>query len=203
MTSPIDKLVHGLSQLPGIGEKTATRLAFFIFKQKSSYAESLAAALSELHGKVQFCRQCQNLTQENPCKICIDMKRESKMVLVVETPQDMMAIERSHSFRGTYHILHGAISPLDGVGPEDIKVGELMDRVSGKGITEVILGTNPNVEGEATSLYISKLLTPMGIKVTRLASGMPVGTGIEYLDPLTLQKALEGRQELETSENQP
>ncbi len=196
MTTPIDKLVHALSQLPGIGEKTATRLAFFILKQGPGYARELAEALSELHTKVQFCERCQNLTQENPCITCADPRRDPRILLVVETPQDMMALERSHFYRGCYHILHGVISPLEGVRPEDLKIKELVARIPAEGITEIILGTNPNVEGEATALYLTKLLRPLGIKVTRLASGMPVGTGIEYLDPLTLQRALEGRQEI-------
>jgi recombination protein RecR len=193
MTSPIDKLVHSLSRLPGIGEKTATRLAFFILQQKEEYARELAQALEDLHQKVGFCSQCQNLTQEDPCRICADPARDGSLLLVVETPQDLIAVEKSHSYRGKYHVLHGVISPLDGVTPEDLKIAELLERVKAGGIREVILGTNPDVEGEATALYLAKLLGPLGLKITRLASGMPVGSGIEYLDPLTLQKALEGR----------
>jgi recombination protein RecR len=196
MNTPIDKLVHALSRLPGIGEKTATRLAFFILRQDSAYARELSAALAELHTQVRFCEKCQNLTRENPCKICADPARESRTLLVVETPQDMLALERSHCFRGTYHILHGVISPLEGVGPQDLKIAELLERLRSPGVEEVILGTNPNVEGEATALYLMKVLSPLGLKVTRLASGMPVGGDIEYLDPLTLQKAVEGRREI-------
>jgi recombination protein RecR len=196
MASPIEKLIHALSRLPGIGEKTATRLAFFILQQKEEYAQELSQALSELHQKVGFCSQCQNLTQEDPCRICSDPSRDSRLLLVMETPQDLLAVEKSYSYRGRYHVLHGVISPLDGVTPEDLKIAELLDRVRGGEIQEVILGTNPDVEGEATALYLGKLLAPLGIKTTRLASGMPVGSGIEYLDPLTLRKALEGRKPL-------
>lgn len=193
MASPIDQVVHYLSQLPGIGEKTAIRLAFFVLRQKPEYAQGLAQALEQLHQEVRFCQSCQNLTQSTPCKLCQDPRRETHLLMVVETPQDLMAIERSQTYRGKYHVLHGAISPLEGVGPEDLKMKELVGRLSQEEISEIILGTNPNVEGEATSLYLTKLLQPLGVKITRLASGMPVGGGIEYLDALTLQRALEGR----------
>ncbi len=201
MSSPIEKLVHYLGQLPGIGEKTATRLTFFILRQKPAYAKELGAVLTQLHDQVRFCERCQNLTQENPCRHCRDLKRDQKIALVVESPQDMLAIERSGSYRGLYHILHGAISPLEGVGPDDLKISELLRRIPHEKIHEVILATNPNVEGEATALYLSKLLTPLGIRITRLASGVPVGSGIEYLDPLTLKQALQGRREF--SDNGP
>jgi len=194
MASPIDRVVHYLSQLPGIGEKTATRLTFFILRQKPAFAKELAAALGDLHDKVSLCKRCQNLTEENPCRLCSDPKRDPKTVLVVESPQDLLAIERSQSYRGLYHILHGAISPLEGVGPDDLKISELLSRLGSEGIQEAILATNPNVEGEATALYLLKILTPLVPRVTRLASGVPVGGGIEYLDPLTLRRALEGRQ---------
>lgn len=193
LASPIERLVHYLSQLPGIGEKTATRLTFFILRQKSAYAKELSAALADLHEKVSLCKRCQNLTEQNPCRLCADSKREARTVLVVETPQDLLAIERSQSYRGQYHILHGAISPLEGVSPDDLKIAELLARLNQEGIEEVILATNPNVEGEATALYLVKILAPIGVKVTRIASGVPVGGGIEYLDPLTLKRAIEGR----------
>ncbi len=194
MSSPIEKLVHHLSRLPGIGEKTAARLTFFILRQEAEYARGLAAVLQDLHEKVIFCQRCQNLTAQNPCLLCMDPKREKNMLLVVESPQDMLAIERTQTFRGTYHILHGVISPLEGVRPEDLKIRELLSRIPTESIEEVILGTNANVEGEATALYLHKLISPLQIRVTRLASGVPAGSGIEYLDPLTLKRALQGRQ---------
>ncbi len=185
-----------MSQLPGIGEKTATRLTFFILRQRPTYAKELGAALTQLHEQVSFCSSCQNLTQQNPCALCSDPKREAGTVLVTESPQDMLAIERSQSYRGRYHILHGVISPLEGVGPNDLKIPELLARLKPEEIEEVILATNPNVEGEATALYLHKIIRPLGVRVTRIASGVPVGSGIEYLDPLTLKKALQGRQTL-------
>ena len=169
MATPIERLVHALSQLPGVGEKTATRLAFFILKQKPNYARELAAALGDLHEKIRLCEFCQNLTQETPCRLCQDPKRVSELLLVVETPQDMLAIERTQTFRGAYHILHGAISPLEGVSPEDLKISELLRRIQNQSVQEVILGTNPNVEGEATSLY------PFQFAQTPRASRHPFG----------------------------
>lgn len=196
MASPIEKLVHALSQLPGVGEKTATRLAFFILKQPHEYAQELAQALQELHGQVTFCSQCQTLTQADPCDLCRDTRRDASVIMVVETPQDLLALERSGTYRGRYHVLHGVLSPLEGISPEDLKIGALLDRLKAGGVEEVILGTNPNVEGDATSLYLIKLLSPLGLKITQLASGMPVGGGIEYLDPMTLRRALEGRRSI-------
>ncbi len=196
MASPIEKLVHALSQLPGVGEKTATRLAFFILKQKVDYARELSEALQELHETVCFCSRCQTLTQENPCALCQDTRRDQSLIMVVETPQDLLALERSGTFRGVYHVLHGVLSPLEGVSPDDLKISQLLSRVKTGEVSEIILGTNPNVEGEATSLYLCKLLSPLGVKITQLASGMPVGGGIEYLDPMTLRRALEGRREI-------
>jgi len=196
VASPIEKLVHALSQLPGVGEKTATRLAFFILKQRPEYAKELAGALQELHDQVSFCSLCQTLTQENPCSLCRDSRRDQNVIMVVETPQDLLALERSGTYRGLYHVLHGVLSPLEGVGPEDLKISQLLGRVKNGSIQEIILGTNPNVEGEATSLYLFKLLSPLGLKITQLASGMPVGGGIEYLDAMTLRRALEGRREV-------
>lgn len=190
---PIDRLVHELSKLPGIGERTATRLAFFILKEPSEYARSLAGAIADVKERVRLCSCCMNITESDPCAICVDPSRDDSSICVVEDPSDMLAVERTHAFRGRYHILHGALSPLDGVGPEDIKIAELLRRLEEGGAKEVIIATNSNVEGEATALYISRLLKPTGIKVTRLASGIPVGGDLEYVDPSTINRAFEER----------
>jgi len=194
--SPIDKLVHELAKLPGIGERTATRLAFFILRQSPDYASALSKALVDVKEKVRLCSVCMNLTEADPCFFCNDRKRDSELVCVVEDPSDMMAVERSHAFRGRYHILHGALSPLDGIGPDDIKIAELIRRLEGGEINEVILATNANVEGEATALYLTRLIKPTGIRLTRLASGIPVGGDLEYIDASTLSRAFEERRTL-------
>jgi recombination protein RecR len=194
--TPIDRLVHELAKLPGIGERTAQRLAFFILRQPGEYAQALSSALVDVKEKVRLCSECMNLTQEDPCHICSDARRSPEVVCVVEDPSDVMAVERTHSFRGRYHILHGALSPLDNVGPDDIKITELVRRLEGGEIEEVIVATNANVEGEATALYLSKILKPTGIRITRLASGIPVGGDLEYIDASTLSRALEERREI-------
>jgi recombination protein RecR len=194
--TPIDRLVHELAKLPGIGERTAQRLAFFILRQPGEYAQALSSALVDVKEKVRLCSECMNLTQEDPCGICRDSRRSPQVVCVVEDPSDVMAVERTHSFRGRYHILHGALSPLDNVGPDDIKITELVRRLEGGEIEEVIVATNANVEGEATALYLSKILKPTGIRITRLASGIPVGGDLEYIDASTLSRALEERREI-------
>jgi len=194
--TPIDRLVHELAKLPGIGERTAQRLAFFILRQPGEYAHALSSALEDIKEKVRLCSECMNLTQEDPCHICSDPRRSPDVVCVVEDPSDVMAVERTHSFRGRYHILHGALSPLDGVGPDDIKITELVRRLEGGQVEEVIVATNANVEGEATALYLSKILKPTGIRITRLASGIPVGGDLEYIDASTLSRALEERREI-------
>jgi len=191
--NPFERLVHALGRLPGIGERSALRLAFFILKNKPEFADDFARALQELHAKMRFCSVCQNMTEVDPCPLCQDPKRDSKMVLVIETPQDLLAIERLHEFKGLYHVLHGALSPINGVTPEDLKIKELLFRVQQQALEEVILATNANVEGEATGLYLYKILKPFDLRITRLPSGVPVGAGIEYLDPLTLQRALQTR----------
>lgn len=195
-STPIDRLVHELAKLPGIGEKTATRLAFFILREPSGYAKSLSRAILDVKEKIRLCSSCLNLTENDPCIICSDTRRDENVICVVEDPTDMMAIEKTHAYRGQYHILHGALSPLSGIGPEDIKIAELLKRLEGKLVNEVIIATNPNVEGEATALYLSKMIKPSGLKITRLASGIPVGGDLEYIDVSTLTRAFEERREL-------
>lgn len=195
-STPIDRLVHELGKLPGIGEKTATRLAFFILREQGSFARDLARALVDVKEKVRLCSSCFNLTEHDPCHLCRDAHRDDDVLCVVEDATDMMAIEKAHAFRGRYHILHGALSPLAGVGPEDIKLAELFKRLEPGTVREVVIATNPNVEGEATALYITRLIKPTGIRLTRLASGIPVGGDLEYVDASTLMRAFEERREL-------
>lgn len=190
---PIDKLVHELSKLPGIGERTATRLALFILRQPPSYANDLSHAIIDMKEKARLCSVCMNLTESDPCPSCRDTRRDRDVICVVEDPSDMLAVERAGSFRGAYHILHGALSPLDGIGPDDIKITELIRRLEDGLVREVIIATNPNVEGEATALYLARLIKPTGIKLTRLASGIPVGGDLEYIDASTLSRAFEDR----------
>lgn len=194
--SPIDRLIHELSKLPGIGERTATRLAFFILRQPKQYANALSKALVDVKDKVRLCSVCMNLTESDPCAACSDGNRDADIICVVENPSDMLAVERTHAFRGRYHILHGALSPLDGIGPDDIKITELIRRLEDGGVREVILATNPNVEGEATALYLTKIIKPTEIRLTRLASGIPVGGELEYIDASTLSRAFEERRAL-------
>jgi recombination protein RecR len=196
MSSPLDHLIQELSRLPGIGEKTATRLAFYILRSPKAYAETLSQTLKEVVNEIRFCSVCQNFTQADPCRICADPKRDRSVILVVEGPQEMRSIEQGKTFRGLFHILHGALSPLDHIGPEDLKIKELIGRLSQDQVREVILATNTNVEGEATALYLIKLIKPLGVRVSRIASGIPVGGDLEYIDSLTLQKAIEGRREV-------
>jgi len=196
VTDPIKRLVGQLSRLPGVGEKTATRLAFHILRSKSDLAQDLAEALTDVAEQVQLCSVCCNLSGTDPCAICSEPRRDPALICVVEQPQDLLAVERSGEFPGTFHVLHGALSPLDGVGPDDIHVKELLGRVGGDGPKEVILATNPTVEGEATALYLAKLLKPVGVKVTRIAQGVSVGAELEYTDGGTIARALQNRQEI-------
>ncbi|MDI6830783.1 MAG: recombination mediator RecR [Actinomycetota bacterium] len=193
---PIARLVEELSKLPGIGQKTAQRLTFHLLKVPPEEARALAEAIVEAREKVTFCSRCFNFAQGELCEFCANPRRDPSLVCVVERPQDIVAVERTGEFRGLYHVLGGAISPIDGIGPEDLKVRELLERVRTDGVSEVIMATNPRVEGEATASYLAGLLKPLGVKVTRIASGLPVGGDLEYADEITLGRALKGRLEL-------
>jgi recombination protein RecR len=193
---PIDQLIEALTKLPGVGRKTAARLAFHILRSSLSEAQTLARAILDVKEKIHLCSICFNLTDEDPCRVCRDERRNKEVLCVVEGPNDLIAIENTGVFNGRYHVLHGTISPLEGVGPEDIKVRELMERLSREKIAEVILATNPTVEGGTTALYLTDQIRLLGIKVTRIAYGIPMGGEIEYSDGMTLSKALEGRREV-------
>jgi recombination protein RecR len=193
---PIQELVDELARLPGIGPKSAQRLAFWLVKAPAEDAKRLAAALVNAKEKIFFCRECGNVAEGDLCRICKDPGRDASVICVVEEPKDAATIEKAGVVKGRYHILGGAISPLDGVGPEDLAVQELLDRVERDHVTEVILATNPNLEGNATAMYVAAMLKPIGIRVTRLASGLPVGGDLEYADEVTLSQALEGRREM-------
>lgn len=200
MADPIRRLVQHFSRLPGIGEKTATRLAFHLVRGPKSQARELAQAIVEVVEKTQLCSVCMNVTEQNPCHLCSDSRREEGTICVVAGPSDVVVIERGGSFRGTFHVLHGLLSPLEGVGPEDLRIDELLRRLEGKqevqsagNVSEVIIATSANVEGEATAMYLARLIKPMNIRVTRIASGIPVGGELEYSDQATIARALEGR----------
>lgn len=192
---PIARLVQALGRFPGIGEKSATRLAFFVLKKGTKFAEELASALVEATQQVQHCERCQNLTDGPLCSICLDERRDERVLCVVEQVQDLRAVERSKEFRGRYHVLHGRLAPLEGIGPEDLKIRELVERLGkeDQAVSEVILAVNPSLEGEATALYLQRLLSPMGFKVTRIASGLPMGGDLEYADAATIARAFMGR----------
>jgi recombination protein RecR len=190
------RLVAELSRFPGIGQKTATRLAFFILRRSAAEADALADAIRELKEKIRFCSICQHMTEIDPCSICRDPGRDDRLLCVVEEPRDLISIERSRSFQGRYHVLHGALSPLDGIGPDDLKIHELMERLRNDPVEEVLVATNFSVEGEATSLYLARLIRPLGIRVTRPAHGIPMGSDLEYVDDATVNRAVEGRREI-------
>lgn len=194
---PILRLIDELGKLPGIGPKTAQRLAFHILKAPRADVLNLAETLIEARDKIRRCSICSNFTDEDPCAICSDPGRNRGMICVVEDPKDVMAMERTGEYNGVYHVLGGAISPMEGVGPEDLRLKELVDRVKNQGIEEVIVATNPDVEGEATAMYIARILSPFGVKVTRLARGVPVGGDLEYTDEATLARALLGRRRID------
>ena len=193
---PLDKLVEQFEQLPGIGSKTAQRLAYFVLNLPKEKAKEFADSIVSAHEKIHYCKVCCNLTDGELCPICRNEARDRSVICVVEDPRDVFAFERTHEFKATYHVLHGAISPLSGIGPEQLCIKELLARVQDGTVQEVIMATNPTVEGEATAMYLSRLLKPLGIKVTRLAYGIPVGGDLEYADEVTLSRAIEGRSEM-------
>lgn len=193
--APIEGLIEQFESLPGIGRKSAERIAFHILEHMSKEAvNEMTGRIMDAKSKITLCESCQNLTEENPCKICSSQKRDHSVICVVESPEDVTAIENTGEYKGLYHVLHGALSPMDGVSPDDIKINELLLRLNDKIVKEVIMATNPTVSGTATAVYISRLLQPLGIKVTRIAHGIPIGSDLEYADKITLIKALEGRQ---------
>lgn len=197
VVAPLENLVEQFEKMPGIGYKTAQRLAYYVLNLSKTEAESFSRAIVEAHEKIHYCKICCNLTDKDICPVCAGAKRDKSLICVVETPRDAMAMEATNEYRGTYHILHGVISPLNDIGPDDLTIRELLERMNGENfVSEVIMATNPTVEGEATAMYISRLLKPMGIKVTRLAYGIPVGGDLEYADQVTLARALEGRNEI-------
>ena len=195
LPQPVQQLIDEFARLPGIGPKSASRLTFYLLRAANEQAVELAEALQDLKQRTQFCSVCFNITEDDPCLICEDETRDERLLCVVEEPLDVLAIERSRAFNGRYHVLHGAISPVEGIGPEDLKVDELIQRVQQGAFTEVILATNPTLEGESTALYLQRRLADTGVRLTRLARGLPVGGDLEYTDEITLGRALEGRQE--------
>ena len=193
----VARLIEEFHRLPGIGPKTAQRLTFYLLRAPKEQSQSLAEALAGLKERVVTCSICQNIAEENPCAICRDESRDRSLICVVEEPLDVLALERTREYHGLYHVLHGAISPVEGIGPDDLRVQELLTRIRhDSGIGEIVLATNPNLEGEATSMYLERLIKPLGIKLTRLARGLPVGGDLEYADEVTLTRALEGRREV-------
>ena len=193
---PVQSLIDELGRLPGIGPKSAQRIAFHLLKVDAEDARRLARSITEAKERVSWCRRCFNFAEGELCTFCRDERRDAHVVCVVEEPRDIVAIERTGEFKGLYHVLQGAISPIEGIGPEQLRIKELLGRVSEQGITEIILATNPNIEGEATAMYLARMLKPLDLRVTRIASGLPVGGDLEYADEVTLGRALEGRREV-------
>lgn len=194
--APIAKLIDELAKLPGVGNKTAQRLAFYILNMSAEEVEQLSSSITNAKRNIKYCKVCCNITDSEVCNICSNVKRDCSLICVVEDPKDVVAMEKTREYKGLYHVLNGAISPMEGIGPEDIRIKELIRRVADNEVKEIILATNPNIEGEATAMYISRLLKPAGVKVTRIAHGVPVGGDLEYADEVTLMKALEGRREI-------
>ena len=197
LSPAVQNLVAQLTHLPGVGQRTAQRLAFHLLRTTKEEALALAEAIVEVKERVRFCRECGNLTEDEVCAICLDARRDHSVICVVEQPVDLISVERTAEFRGLYHVLGGAISPIEGVGPEQLRIRELLGRLGDEGVKEVILATNPNIEGEATAMYLARLLKPLGMRTTRIASGLPVGGDLEYADEVTLGRALEGRREVD------
>jgi len=191
---PVARLIGQFEKLPGVGHKTAQRLAYYILNMNNASVDELVDSIVDAKQKVKYCKECYNLTDKELCSICSNIQRDKTVVCIVSDPKDLIAMERTKEFKGVYHVLHGTISPMAGIGPEDIRIKELLSRL--EDVKEVILATNPNIEGEATAMYISKLLKPLGVKSTRLAHGLPIGGDLEYADEVTLTKALEGRREI-------
>lgn len=193
---PVARLIDEFNRLPGIGPKSASRLAFYLLRAKPEFSERLAAAIIDMKAKTILCRRCFNITVEDPCVICANESRQQSQVCVVEEPLDVVALERTGEYKGLYHVLHGAISPVEGVNPEDLRISELLDRLRVEPIEEVILSTNPNLEGDATAAYLAREIIPLGVRVTRLARGLPMGSDLEYADEVTLGRALQGRRDM-------
>ena len=193
---PVNRLIEEFSKLPGVGPKSAQRLTYYLLRASAEDALALAQAILEVKEKIILCSLCQNITDSDPCAICRNDQRDQDSICVVEEPLDILALERTGSYRGLYHVLHGVISPMDGIGPDDLKVRELLARLKTGQVQEVIMATNPNLEGEATAMYLTRLIAPLGLKVTRLARGLPMGADLEYADNVTLARAIEGRQEV-------
>lgn len=195
-TGPITRLIEEFSKLPGVGRKTAQRLAFHVINMNTNDVEALSKAIIEAKREIKYCSVCCNISDNDICSMCANKNRDASIICVVEDPRDVAAMERTRDYKGQYHVLHGVISPMDGIGPDMIKIKELIQRVGTQDIAEIIMATNPTIEGEATAMYIARLLKPMGIKVTRIAHGLPVGGDLEYADEVTISKALEGRREI-------
>lgn len=192
----VSRLIEEFHRLPGIGPKTAQRLTFYLLRAPKAQVDQLAESIKDLREKITTCSICQNIAEQNPCNICSDETRDHALICVVEEPLDLVALERTREYKGVYHVLHGAISPVEGIGPEDLRIRELLDRVRADHVDEVLLATNPNLEGEATAMYLERLIKPLGVRMTRLARGLPVGGDLEYADEVTLTRALEGRREV-------
>ena len=193
--APVARLIEEFHKLPGVGSKSAQRLTYFLVRMPQEEAQALAQAILAVKEKIIFCSRCQNITEVDPCPLCTDSQRDQSAICILEEPLDVLALERTHCYKGLYHILHGAISPMNGIGPEELRIRELLDRLRDGSVQEVILATNPNLEGEATAMYIQRLVSPLVTRVTRLARGLPVGGDLEYADEVTLTRAFQGRQE--------